>query len=233
LEVARAQGSKEKEAGCLVGIGKIHIAADQVELARTRLVEAERLFRGASGTDRADCLIQLARLDCNNGQYRQALTRAEEAVSLAQQTKNGMDHSAMGLSVCADSLERVGMDRDAGRLVMEVEGLLRAQGSRVSLVTVQNPTAQHLLSTLRQALDHGAAGRSEYGASLLEDALKGVPAGYRGLLAQLAVALVQLNPSTENKEQAKDLLEPILGGLTPEMSASMRAREGVALVLGS
>jgi hypothetical protein len=197
------------------------------------LIEAERLFRGASGRDRADCLLQLARLDCNDGQYRQALTRAEEAVSLAQQTKNGMDHSAMGLLVCADCLENVGMERDAGRLVVEVEGLRRAQGSRVSLVGVQAPTARDLLSILRQALDHGAAGRSEYGASLLEDALGEVPKGYRGLLAQVAVALVQLSPTGENREQAKDLLEPILEGLSLEMSASMRAREGVALVLGA
>jgi hypothetical protein len=127
----------------------------------------------------------------------------------------------------------VGMDRDAGRLVMEVEGLHRAQGSRISLVSVENPTAHDLLSILRQALDHGAAGRSEYGASLLEDALQGVPKDFRGLSAQLAVALVQLNPTPENRERAKDLLEPILGGLSSEMSASMRAREGVALVLGA
>lgn len=233
LEVARAQGSHEKEASCLVGVAKVQIGSDQVEAANTALIEAERLFRGASGTDRADCLLQLARLDCNDGRYRQALTRAEEAVSLAQQTKNGMDHSAMGLLVCADCLENVGMERDAARLVVEVEGLRRAQGSRVSLVGVQTPIGRDLLSILRQALDHGAAGRSEYGASLLEDALQGVPRGYRGLSSQLAVALVQLSPTAENREHAKDLLEPILDGLSLEMSASMRAREGVALVLGA
>ena len=232
LEVARAQGSQEKEAGCLVGVAKVHLAADRVSPAQTALMAAEGLFRGSSGVERADCLLQLARLDCNAGRYRSALARAEEASELAQ-PKEAMDHSALGLSICADCLEMVGMERDAGRLVMEVEGLRRAQGRRVSLVTVETPTAFEVQSILRQALDHSAAGRSEYGASLLEDALADLPDSFSGLAAQLAVALSGLNPIPENRSQARSLVEPILKSLSPEMAASMRARRDIAQVLGA
>jgi serine/threonine protein kinase/tetratricopeptide (TPR) repeat protein len=232
LGVAREQGSKEKEAGCLVGLAKVHLASDQIALAQKALGEAEALFRGTSGLERADCLLQLARLDCYEGRYRRALTRAEEAGELAN-PKQAMDHSAMGLSICAECLEMVGLDRDAGRLAIEVKGLLRAQGARVSLVSVKSPTAVDLQSVLRQALDHSAAGRGEYGASLLEGALEALPEGFAGLATQLAVALAGLRPIPENQAQARGLVESILQDLSPELAASMRARQDIAQVLGA
>jgi hypothetical protein len=114
-----------------------------------------------------------------------------------------------------------------------VEGLLRAQGARVSLVSVKSPTAVDLQSVLRQALDHSAAGRGEYGASLLEGALEALPEGFAGLATQLAVALAGLRPIPENQAQARGLVESILQDLSPELAASMRARQDIAQVLGA
>jgi len=98
---------------------------------------------------------------------------------------------------------------------------------------VETPTAFEVQSILRQTLDHSAAGRSEYGASLLEDALADLPDSFSGLAAQLAVALSGLNPIPENRSQARSLVEPILKSLSPEMAASMRARQDIAQVLGA
>jgi serine/threonine protein kinase/tetratricopeptide (TPR) repeat protein len=230
LEVAQAQASREQEAACLLGIAKVYLASDRVDGARESLVEAEQHLRGSTGTDRADCLLQLARLDFNDGLYRQALARAEEAGTIAQE-QNAMDLSALGLAICADCLEMVGLDRDAGRLSMEAEGLKRAQGTSISLASVETPTALSSKTTLRHAWDHHEAGRSEYGASLLFDALEQLPAGFRGLAAQMALVQAQLNPEPEIKARAKQLLQPILEGLSPELGASMKAREDVALIL--
>jgi len=230
LSVARDFRSKEQEAAFLLGLAKALLSLDNVEEGRAALADADVLLRGGQTLERADCLLQMARLDYNDGHYRLALSRAEEGGEIAQELE-AMDLSALSLGVCADCLEMVGLDRDAGRLSMEVDGLKRAQAGTLSLANIETPTARAFRDALRHAWDHHEAGRSEYGATLLDDALGNVPKGYRGLEAQMAIAQAQLTSDSEARIRAKSLLEPLLDGLSPELCASLKAREDVAPIL--
>ena len=230
LQLARDIRSRDQEAGFLLGMVRLSIAQDQVDQARKSLSQVESLLRGSSSRDRAEALLQGARLDYNQGLYRQALARAEEGGAVAQELDD-MELSAVSLRVCADCLEMVGMDRDAGRLVMEAEGIQRAQAGQISLVTVETPTARRCAHALRQAWDHHEAGRSEYGSSLLEDPIQECGDHSRGLAVQLAIAAAQILGDSESRSRAKTLLGPILEGLTPELRASLIAREDVAPIL--
>ena len=133
--------------------------------------------------------------------------------------------------ICADCLEMVGMDRDAGRLAMEAEGIQRAQAGQVALAAVETPSARVCREALRQAWDHHEAGRSEYGSSLLEDPIAECDEYSQGLAAQLAIASAQILGDSEARARAKSLLKPILEGLPPELRASLIAREDVAPIL--
>jgi hypothetical protein len=230
LGVARDFRSKEQEAAFLLGLAKALLSQDSVQEGREALGDADVLLRGSQSLDRADCLLQMARLDYNDGLYRSALSRAEEGGEIAQEL-DAMGLAAFSLEICADCLEMVGLDRDAGRLSMEVEGLKRAQAGILSIAEIETPTARSCRDALRHAWDHHEAGRSEYGATLLDEALSSMPEGYRGLEAQLAIAQAQLTSERDARLRAKQLLEPLLEGLSAELCASLKAREDVASIL--
>jgi len=232
LEVAQAQGSQEQQAACLLGLAKLHLASDRIADAREALSRVDVWLKKSNSRDRADCLLQLSRMDYNNGHYRQALARAEEAGGIAQD-HGDIDLTALGLAICADCLEMVGLDRDAARLSQESDNLRKARGTTVSLADVKTPTAVAVHNALRQAFDHHEAGRSEYGATLLLSAMDGLDEGYRGLHLQLVLAQTHLNADPELIQSAQRMLEPILAGLSPELGASMKAREDVARLLGA
>ena len=69
LQLARDIRSRDQEAGFLLGMVRLSIAQDQVDQARKSLSQVESLLRGSSSRDRAEALLQGARLDYNRGLY--------------------------------------------------------------------------------------------------------------------------------------------------------------------